>query len=124
MALLLLRAVFATALLVQGGYYLRESNPSPATWFVGLIGVACGALLLIGFLTPFVGAVVGLVASGIGLSLLPVCNRTLFDSFLSVVFAVTILLAIITLGPGAFSIDARLFGRREIIIPPISPPHR
>jgi hypothetical protein len=30
----------------------------------------------------------------------------------------TMVLAIIGLGPGAFSVDARVFGRREIIIPP------
>jgi hypothetical protein len=29
------------------------------------------------------------------------------------------LVAVIVLGPGAFSVDARLFGRREIIIPPM-----
>jgi hypothetical protein len=28
------------------------------------------------------------------------------------------LVTIIGLGPGAFSLDARMFGRREIIIPP------
>jgi hypothetical protein len=28
--------------------------------------------------------------------------------------------AVVFLGPGAFSLDARLFGRREIIIPPVS----
>jgi hypothetical protein len=27
------------------------------------------------------------------------------------------------LGPGAYSLDARLFGRREIIIPQASNPH-
>jgi hypothetical protein len=32
--------------------------------------------------------------------------------------------AITLLGPGAFSLDARLFGRREIIIPEAArPPH-
>jgi len=30
-------------------------------------------------------------------------------------------LALIGLGPGAYSLDARLFGRREIVIPAISP---
>ncbi|HXB69383.1 MAG TPA: DoxX family protein [Candidatus Acidoferrales bacterium] len=123
-ALLLLRTVLATTLLVQGGYYLREPGPSLAAWLVGLTSVACGALLWIGLLTPLVSVVVGLEATGIAFSLLPVCTRTLFDSFMSVVFAVTILLAIITLGPGAFSVDARLFGRREIIIPPSSSPRR
>lgn len=118
----MLRTVFATAVLVQGGYYLREPSTSLAAWVVGLAGVASGALLWIGFLTPFVGVVVGLVFIGIGFSLLPVCTRTLFDSPISVGFAVTILLAVITLGPGAFSVDARLFGRREVIIPPSSSP--
>ena len=31
------------------------------------------------------------------------------------------LVAVIFLGPGAFSVDARVFGPREIIIPPMSP---
>jgi uncharacterized membrane protein YphA (DoxX/SURF4 family) len=116
----MLRAVFATALLVQGGYYLGEPSPSPGTWFAGLVGVASGILLWLGFLTPLAGVMVGLGAACIGCALVPVCTWTLFESYISVVFAVTILLAIVILGPGAFSIDARVFGRREIIIPPSS----
>ena len=34
------------------------------------------------------------------------------------IFAGIMAAAIVFLGPGAFSVDARLFGRREIIIPP------
>jgi hypothetical protein len=33
-------------------------------------------------------------------------------------FVVAVAAAIILLGPGAFSVDCFLFGRREIIIPP------
>jgi hypothetical protein len=91
---------------------------------VGLVGVASGALLWAGFLTPFVGVTVALSGAGIGFSLLPVCTRTVFESYISVVFALTILLVIIILGPGAFSVDARVFGRREIIIPQRPLPHR
>ena len=123
-ALLLLRVVLATTLFVQGGYYLREPDPSAATWLAGLVGIVSGVLLFIGFLTPPAGVVVGLFALGIGCSLIPSCTRTLFDSYVPVVFATAILLAIIILGPGAFSVDARLFGRREIIIPPSSSPRR
>jgi len=50
--------------------------------------------------------------------LLPASATPFFDSRTEIAFATTILLAIVILGPGAFSIDARLFGRREIIIPP------
>jgi hypothetical protein len=73
--------------------------------------------MVIGFLTPIVGAVVATGAIAIGFSLLPACSPTLFDSRTPVVLAVTMLLAIVVLGPGAVSVDARIFGRREIIIP-------
>jgi uncharacterized membrane protein YphA (DoxX/SURF4 family) len=116
-SLLLLRAVFGITLLVQGGFYLRGPDPAPGAWFVGLTALAAGVLLLIGFLTPIVGAVVGVGAIGIGLSLLPACTPTLFESTTPIILAVTMLLAIIVLGPGAVSVDARIFGRREIIIP-------
>jgi uncharacterized membrane protein YphA (DoxX/SURF4 family) len=115
--LLLLRLVFAAALLVQGTYYLYEPDPTPAKLMLGLVGLASGALLLIGLLTPVVGVVVGLAAIGIGCSLFPSCTRNLFASYVPLLFAATILSAIIILGPGAFSVDARLFGRREIIVP-------
>jgi hypothetical protein len=55
---------------------------------------------------------------GVGSSLLPESTRTLFDAGLPVILAGTILVSIVLPGPGAFSVDARLFGRREIIIPP------
>lgn len=84
---------------------------------LGIGGVAAGGLLLIGFLTPIVGIVVGLAGIGVGCSVFPSCTPTLFTSFVALVFALAILLAIIIMGPGAFSVDARLFGRREIIIP-------
>jgi hypothetical protein len=78
----------------------------------------CGVLLLAGFLTPVVGGVVGVGALAISLSLLPSCIPSLFDSTVVLAFGATILLAVVILGPGAFSVDARVFGRREIIIPP------
>jgi len=116
-SLLLLRAVFGIALLVQGEFYLRAADSQPAAWFVGLSALAAGVLMLIGFFTPIVGAVVGIGTIAIGLSWLPACTPSLFESRTTLVFAVTMLVAIIVLGPGAISVDARIFGRREIIIP-------
>ena len=115
-ALLLLRAAIALALLERGGGFFYEPNPSTGTWFVCMGALASAALLLVGLLTPIVAALVGLSGVGIELSILPACTSPLFDSTLPLVFSVTILLAIILLGPGALSVDARLFGRREIII--------
>jgi uncharacterized membrane protein YphA (DoxX/SURF4 family) len=123
-ALLLLRAVLAVALLEQGRFYLQGADGAKVNWLIGLSALASGALLLIGFLTPIAGAVAGLGTVALGFSLLPPCTPTIFDSKPAVVFAVAILLGIVVLGPGAFSLDARMFGRREIIIPPAGPSYR
>ena len=40
-----------------------------------------------------------------------------FGSWLALAFFIVMATAIVLLGPGAFSLDARLFGRREIVIP-------
>ena len=119
--MLLLRAVFGIVLLVEGGFYVGQVNPTPPSWFIGLSAFAAGVLLLIGFLTPIVGGVVAAGAAGVGLSLLPACTPSLFDSKISFIFGLTMLVTILGLGPGAFSVDARVFGRREIIIPPPIP---
>jgi uncharacterized membrane protein YphA (DoxX/SURF4 family) len=116
--LLLQRAAFGTAVIVQGSFYLREANPTLAAWCVGLSALTAGGLLLVGLFTPFAGAVVGVGAAGVSLSLLPGCTPNVFDSKPALFFALTMLLTIIGVGPGRFSVDARVFGRREIIIPP------
>jgi uncharacterized membrane protein YphA (DoxX/SURF4 family) len=121
-ALLLLRAVFGVALLVEAGGYVGDLNLTRAAWLAGLGALAAGGLLIVGFLTPIVGAVVAAGAVGIAVSLLPVSTQTLFGSKPATVFGLAMLVAIVALGPGAFSVDARLFGRREIIIPPRNSP--
>jgi uncharacterized membrane protein YphA (DoxX/SURF4 family) len=74
-------------------------------------------MLIAGFLTPIAGALVGLAAIGLAFSLVPAPTPNVWDSQTAVILGLTILVAIIGLGPGAFSVDARVFGRREIIIP-------
>jgi uncharacterized membrane protein YphA (DoxX/SURF4 family) len=118
---LLLRGAVGIVALVQAGFYLADSAAStPAMWFVGLVGLAAGVALLIGVLTPLAGMVVALGVLGIGFSILAAPMPNLLDEKLSAVLAAIIAAAIVFLGPGAFSFDARLFGRREIIIPPRS----
>lgn len=108
-------------MLTQGGLYLADvANPATGAWVAGLLGVAAGVALLIGFLTPIVAVLTGLGAIGTGLSLLPPSTPNLFEAKLSVIFAIIMTAALAFLGPGAYSLDARLFGRREIIIPPVS----
>jgi uncharacterized membrane protein YphA (DoxX/SURF4 family) len=117
-ALLLLRAVIGLAMLAEGGFYFSGSDSAPATWLIGLVTCSAGGLLLIGFLTPIVAMLAAVATGGIGFSLLPLCSPNLFDSKVSLIFGCTMLVAVMALGPGAFSVDARVFGRREIIIPP------
>ena len=121
-SLFLLRAVLGVAVCAAGVFYLSEPSPTLAAWLAGLLGIATGGLLVVGFMTPIAGALVGLAGIGLGLSVIPIAVPNPWGSGLAVVFGLAILVAIIGLGPGAFSVDARVFGRREIIIPPADYP--
>lgn len=107
--------------MIQAKCCWSDSGAGSAALLLAGVVLLAGMLLFAGFLTPAVGGMVALGGLGIGLGWLPAGSAALFNSNLSVTFGATILLAIIVLGPGAFSVDARLFGRREIIIPPRTP---
>jgi len=121
MSLLLLRAVLGSALVTDGGFYLGTRPSSVATLWLGLASLAAGVLLLIGFMTPLAALAAALGGAGAALASLPPSGAHVFDSTPSAIFALTILLTIAGTGPGRFSVDARIFGRREIIIPPSRP---
>lgn len=116
-ALLLLRAVIGIATIAQAGAFIGRPDATPGWLLLGWSALAAGCMLLIGFLTPLAGLILGLDVAGISLSALPVSTLSVFDSRTALIFGLTIALAIIGAGPGRFSVDARLFGRREIIIP-------
>jgi hypothetical protein len=114
--LLLLRAALGVVLLVQAAVCIVDWHVLGfLTLSVGLLTVATGALLLIGYLTPFASVLAGLFCVGCAFSWPP--NLELFAAKLTAALATVIAVALVCLGPGAFSLDARLFGRREIIIP-------
>jgi uncharacterized membrane protein YphA (DoxX/SURF4 family) len=105
--------------LVQGGMDLaKRTDPTAGTWVAGLLAVAAGIALLAGFLTPVAAALVGIGATGTLISMVPGHRPDLFSSKLSVALLAIVAAAVVLLGPGAFSFDARLFGLRELIIPP------
>jgi uncharacterized membrane protein YphA (DoxX/SURF4 family) len=113
-----LRLTVGVLTLIQGGFYVStKSETMPGAWIGLVVGVVAGAALLFGLLTPIAALVTGLAAIGTGMSLLPAPVPNLCDSTLSVALIGIVTIAIIFLGPGAFSLDGRLFGRREIIIP-------
>ena len=121
--LLLLRAAVGLTATTQGVFYLLgPSNPASGKWLLGLVLIASGAAMAAGLFTPFAGLLVGLCFLGIGLSWFPAPARGLHDvRLLSYGMTITAV-ALALLGPGAFSFDGRLFGRREIVIPPSSRP--
>lgn len=107
LGLLLLRGVVGGASVLLGWSRFTEGSP-----FFGTLSIVGGALLLCGFVTPLAAAVICLDASRVAIS-------TARWTPLPVIFVAA---AIFLLGPGSISIDARLFGRREIVIPPSSRP--
>jgi uncharacterized membrane protein YphA (DoxX/SURF4 family) len=116
--LLLLRAAVGTVLVAQSVAYLADKR-QPGFLVVIVISLmsTAGFLLLIGFLTRFVSMMAALVGvSGIFSWLSGFSPGPLATPMTAGLFAV-IAVALICLGPGALSLDARLFGRREIIIP-------
>ena len=79
--------------------------------------VAASAILLIaGLLTPCAAAVLGVLEIVRRASLSPAaCSLSACNASTTLVAAIAVAIAV--LGPGALSVDARLFGFREIIIP-------
>jgi uncharacterized membrane protein YphA (DoxX/SURF4 family) len=114
--------------LAQGGLDLAgQRDTSAGMWIPGLLAVAAGLSLWIGILTPFAAMLVGLLTIGMWSSLVPMAQPNPFASALSVALVAIVSASVALLGPGAFSLDARLFGLREIIIPhrrPVDMPKR
>jgi uncharacterized membrane protein YphA (DoxX/SURF4 family) len=115
--LLLLRAAAGVAAMVEGiGSLSSLDERTPIVWIAGLIATASSLSLLLGLLTPAAGALVALTSIAVAAGALRPPLVVLRDP-LSLAFLVIVALAIVLLGPGAYSLDAYFFGRREIVIP-------
>jgi uncharacterized membrane protein YphA (DoxX/SURF4 family) len=78
-----------------------------------------GVLLIAGLLTPVASALV--IACNLGFVFarsVALCHHPVGAALAQTII---VALAIALLGPGAISLDSRLFGRREIIIPDSDP---
>ena len=111
-----MRATVGVFLVVHGGASLAGEEHGRWALVVGLLAMVAGAALLIGFLTPLAALLAGLVSIGSALSWLPPLIPNVFGGAPAAIFLIVMAAAVLLLGPGAFSLDARLFGRREIVI--------
>ena len=115
--LLLRGAVGGWFVVVSGTYFAHGGQSGWWRLAAGLLAAASGASVLIGFVTPL-GVLAGLLALGLALPWPPLGIPVFLNELFAALLAVIAAIAVFLLGPGAFSLDARLFGRREISIPP------
>jgi uncharacterized membrane protein YphA (DoxX/SURF4 family) len=113
-------AVTEGALYLQG--FSSLSAGAAGQLVLSLLLVLGGVALLVGCLTPVAGFVSGLCFAAMFLGFLPNHTEGLVGSRAAIVRVMLISVSIILLGPGGFSVDAFLFGRREIVIPPAERP--
>lgn len=109
LALLLLRISVATIFLTSALNAVNHSGASSIRFlYAGILIIS--ASLSIGFLTPYLASIAFAFAIANLLAGFQSDN-------LVYVFAMCDAVALALLGPGAYSVDARLFGRRVTVLP-------
>ena len=107
--LLLLRLLTGVALIGFGISGIREGS-LPLNVALETVGIAAGVLLLVGMFTPVAGVLAAAAKGWIAISQFASHSGdpwvTLAQAILAAVLAM--------IGPGAWSIDARRFGRKHI----------
>jgi hypothetical protein len=103
---------------VQGGMSLSNADePTITTLTAALVAIVSGASLLIGFVTPGAAALAGLSLAFLVISSFPAPAPVLLLDPAGAFCVAAVAGAVALLGPGALSLDARLFGRRELVFP-------
>ena len=109
LALLILRLAVAAALISSA-----RLCPGPETDVLLALSRIAAVLIVVGWYTPLAAA------SGVAISLFTfwVCREPGVDAFGINALMIAILVAIGLLGAGAYSVDARLYGRRRLVVGP------
>jgi len=107
--LLLLRLLTGAVLIDFGINGIRE-GPPPLIVALQIIGIAAAILLLVGVFTPLAGVLAAAAEAWIAVSRFSSHSGDPWVTLAQAILAA----ALAMIGPGAWSIDARLFGRRRI----------
>jgi putative oxidoreductase len=86
-----------------------QATTLPVSVILQFLAAICSALLTIGLWTPVAGLF--MAVSELSLLLFPSTSTSMHAVF------ATLGIALAMIGPGAWSVDARLFGRKRIRIP-------
>jgi putative oxidoreductase len=103
---LLVQRILTAVLLIRFGIVAPTGTSLPSLMIPHIIGACAGTLLLIGLCTPVVGTLIAGIELWIAIA-------RIGDPWISVVLA-TFGGTAAMIGPGAWSIDARLFGRKHL----------
>ena len=103
---LLLQRILTAILLIRFEVIATTGRSPPSTLIQEIIAACAAILLLIGFCTPVVGTLLAVIELWVAIA-------RIGDPWISVILA-TFGATAAMIGPGAWSIDARLFGRKHL----------
>ncbi len=116
--LLLLRAAIGISLVIHAFLWIAESQSlSDGMLAASVVACAIGISFLAGFLTRLAGILSAVAGAAIHF------RHPAWDHSVAALLSFNVIIiatAISLLGPGAFSLDARFFGRRKVIIPRVA----
>ncbi|MDB6045487.1 MAG: hypothetical protein JWM63_4038 [Gammaproteobacteria bacterium] len=116
-ALLVLRVVVGASAALEAGLLITGGHTVVRLAAIAAASVViAGLALVVGLLTPIASVLACLGGAVIMLTCIPPAPLLLFDSRMAAFEFVVMSAVLVILGPGAISLDARLFGRREVTI--------
>jgi uncharacterized membrane protein YphA (DoxX/SURF4 family) len=114
--LLVLRLAAGSLAIAQGVAELEPNRRAETEMLFPVVEIGAGALVVAGLLTPLAAAALATISLSVAFSWIMPAPAAVAP-FSCSLFVAAIEVAIVLLGPGWLSIDARLFGRHRIIIP-------